>query len=195
MDMSESAFSAWARAAVSWACIRNMLRQVWWSSSFSHSATTEVPPGVGYQFLDRGRDVSGVGLGQGGVVGGEDEATGSVGEGDLGELLGPLARRALEEAASLGGELSVDVEEAADVAWCPTCGEGGIVDVPVHLGELGQAVLQVLDRRQPSVRGASDQAEDAGLVGADPDANRVRRRRAAFDAVDVVVLAADGQDA
>src|SRR4051794_25125031 len=108
--MAESTLSAWARAAVSWACIRSMLRQVWWSSSFSHSVTTEAPAGAGYQFPDRGCDVSGVGLGQSGVVGGEDEAARPVGECDLGELLGPLFRWAVEEPPPGGGELPGDVE-------------------------------------------------------------------------------------
>src|SRR3954470_7004871 len=195
MDMSESVLRDWARAVVRRVCMRRTLRQVRCSSSSSQSAMTDPGAGGGHQLLDRGSDLGGVGLGQRGVVGGEDEAAGSVGEGDLGELLGPLAGWALEEAASLGGELSGDVEEAADVAWFPTCGEGGVVDVPVHLGELGQAPLQVLDRRKPAVRGATDQAQDAGLVGADPDADGVCGSRAAFGAADVVVLAADGQDA
>src|SRR3954454_6862420 len=194
MDMSESVLRAWARAVVRRVCMRRTLRQVRCSSSSSQSPMADSGACGGHQVLDRGSDLGGEGLGQAGLVGGEDEATGSVGEGDLGELLGPLARRALEEAASLGGELSVDVEEAADVAWFPTRGEGGVVDVPVHLGELGQSILQVLDRRQPSVRGASDQAQDAGLVGADPDADGVRGGRAAFGPADVVVRAADGQD-
>src|SRR4051812_2145057 len=132
MDMSESVLSAWARAVVRRVCMRRTLRQVRCSSSSSQSPMTDSGAGGGHQLFDRGSDLGGEGLGRGGVVGGEDEAARSVGEGDLGELLGPLARRALEEAASSGGELSGDVEEAADVAGCSTCGEGGVVDVPVH---------------------------------------------------------------
>src|SRR3954469_17226907 len=152
MDMAESTFSAWARAAVSWACIRSMLRQVWWSSSFSHSVMTEGPSGAGHQFLDCGCDVSSVGLGQTGVVGGEDEAARPVGEGDLGEFLGPLARRAAEGGPPRGCGMPRGVGGAAYLARLAPCGHRGVVDVTVHLRQLMQAVLEVLHRGQPAAR-------------------------------------------
>src|SRR4051794_9465212 len=129
MDMSESVLRAWARAVVRRVCMRRTLRQVRCSSSLSQSPMTDSGSLGGHHLFDGRCHFGGEGLGQGGLVGGEDEAAGAVGEGDLCELLGPLARRALEEAAPLGGELSGDVEKAADRAWFPTCGEGGVVDV------------------------------------------------------------------
>jgi hypothetical protein len=62
----------------------------------------------------------------------------------------------------------------------------GVVEDRVPLAEVGRP-FQVRQRRQPAVGLAPGQAQHARLVGAEPDVDVVRGRRAAGGAVDAVV--------
>src|SRR5690606_7513746 len=128
-----------------------------------------------------------------GIVGGEDEAGDAVFRGDLGDLLRPLLRRADEESSGLLGKLAVDIEHATDGGGFAPGLLRAIIDVLVHLGESGRAAFEVAEGGEPAVGGAAGQAEDARLVGADPDADVVGRFRAAPGAVDLVELAVDAR--
>src|SRR5690606_30840438 len=91
------------------------------------------------------------------------------------------------------GKLAVDIEHATDGGGFAPGLLRAIIDVLVHLGESGRAAFEVAEGGEPAVGGAAGHAEDARLVGADPDADVVGRFRAAPGAVDLVELAVDAR--
>ena len=102
----------------------------------------------------------------------------------LGELLGPVPRRPLEEAVCTA-EAAVDVQHPPDVLRAPAGVRRRAVDPRVQLRELLE--LDVAERRDPAVGLLAGQPQHARLVGAQPDLDRVRGRRPRLRADDLVV--------
>src|SRR5690606_10004165 len=109
---------------------------------------------------------------------------------DLGDLLGPLARRAPEESpAAVGAEAAAHVEQTSHRARVAARVLGGRVDRRVAPRE-GLEALEVRQGREPAVGLRADEAQHARLERADPDLDVVRGRGTALGAVDVVVRTA-----
>ncbi len=153
---------------------------------------------------DRGRDL----LGEGGEVAwcvrAEDERADAVLERELDELVDPVLDGSVDRAAAVGGpgprprsrrvgpEPAVDVEQPPDLARVAAGGLGRLVDHGVAAGEV--AGLEVAERGEPAVGAGAREPEHAGLVGAEPQPDRVVGTRAAPGARDVMVLATGPQD-
>ena len=111
----------------------------------------------------------------------------AVADGQLAELLDPLGRRALQE--SRAGERGRRCCRAGGCPQVPGRPDGGLVD---HALAAASSVRAADSRwRAASRRRPTGQAEHPGLVGPEPDADRVRRRRPALGAPHLVVLAGD----
>ncbi len=136
----------------------------------------------------RGRDLLPEALDRARVVAHDDEGAEAVLEHERQQLLDPLLRRALEEAAARA-ERALDVEQPADLARIAPGGLRRVVDRAVGGRDLVER--HVGERRQPPVGLGAGEAQHARLVRAQPDRDVVRRLRAALGAVDAVVLAVD----
>ena len=122
-----------------------------------------------------------------------DERADALAEGQVGQLLGPLLGRAVEGTTAHRGERAADVEQPADVGRRAPGLLRRVVDDRVAGGEV--AGLQVPERGQPAVGQATGEREHPRLVGTEPDADVVRRRRAALGADHPVELALDADAA
>ena len=99
------------------------------------------------------------------------------------QLLHPLRRRPLEEPVALPVVKVPPTLSSRRISPRLASGrEGRLVDARVAV-DAGPAGLQVAQRRQPAVGLRADQAQHPRLVGAEPDRDVVRRRRAALGAV------------
>ena len=134
----------------------------------------------------RRRDLEGEPADGVGVVGAEDEGADALVDREPGELLGPVARAALEEAAA-GAEPAEDVVHPPDRLRTAPVGLGPLVHRCVHRGELVR--VGVPHRRDPRVGEVGGHPQHPRLVGAQPDGDVVGRARAAVQALDAVVLA------
>ena len=121
------------------------------------------------------RDVGRPRLDGGRVVGRQDERPDPVLEGEPRQLLHPLR----------GGECAGHVQEPADRGRVAAGRRRRGVDGVVPRREIAR--LEVGERGQPAAGLAPCQVEHARLVGADPDADVVQRRRAAGGTVEAVV--------
>ena len=121
-----------------------------------------------------------------GVVGAEDEGADALVDGEPGQLLGPVAGAALEEAAA-GAEPAEDVVHPPDRLRAAPVGLGPLVHQRVHLREL--VGIGVPHRRDPRVGQVGGDAQHPRLVGAEPDRDVVGRAWTAVQSLDPVVLA------
>jgi hypothetical protein len=141
----------------------------------------------------RGRDLLPEHLDRLGVVAAEDERAEPVLEHQAEQLLDPLLGRPLQQPAARRAERPAHVEQPPDLARIAPGGLRGLVDPAVRRAEL--LGRQVRERRQPAVGLAAREPEHARLVGAEPDADVVRRRGPALGAAHPVVRAGDADAA
>ena len=141
----------------------------------------------GDQLAHRRRHLGGEGLDRPRLVGDGEEAGDALLERQPRQLLGLALGRAGERAGGAVRPGAGDVEQAAHLARVAAGGRRRRVDRRVAGGDVG--LRQVGDAGQPAVAEPPGQVQHPRLVGADPEADPVRRRRPAGGAAGPVVLA------
>src|ERR671915_454489 len=121
----------------------------------------------------------------------EDEAVEAEVEYEAGEGLGPVVRGSVQALAHRAvDDRTLHVVEPPDGARAAAGSRRSLVDALRHLGD--RLRRRAADRGKPAVGEAPREVEHARLVGADPDADLVRRRRAGVQAAHRVVAALVG---
>ena len=141
-----------------------------------------------HELAHRRRDLVGEAAHGVGVVAPEHVGAHAHLERQLGQLLGPVVGRALQEAAARA-EPAGDVVEAPDRPGAAPRLLRSLVDGGVEARERGR--LCVAHAGQPPVGELPGHPEHAGLVGAEPDLDVVERHRAGAHPRDRVVLTVD----
>ena len=141
----------------------------------------------GHELADAGRHLRGEPADVVGVVAREHVRAHALGEGELGQLLDPHGRRALEGSPPVAAEVAVHVVEPANVSGVAAGVRRGGVDRGVHRGQRVEA--DVAEAGQPAVRMGAGEPQHARLDGAEPDLDVVSRARAGVRSVHAVVLA------